>query len=272
MAALQIAAEDDAIISKSTVPLPVDAFSKRLDGMVMHLASKLVRDGVQLQGPAHAAEYLKNVLFGSLGFKVAPGDLEMYRPYRIYMHKVLTQRMATPSALGVLLAAFILRAQQAGVVDAFAVEVFVPPDRNVPEARNARTDERSVGEWCVPLLSCIPPNSFVCPEWCVSRTKAPSGPVVQGLQSSVLGSMHSAFLIFFYLEVFRLEMFSSALCHGSALVSALLLFSVGCCRFVAALHVSIASGLTLHGILRPFAVLCELHIYQPFHATFCCAA
>jgi hypothetical protein len=39
LVAITVAAEDDALKSKSTVSLPVDAFSKRLDGMVTHMPS-----------------------------------------------------------------------------------------------------------------------------------------------------------------------------------------------------------------------------------------
>jgi hypothetical protein len=156
LAALAVAAEDDALKSKSTVALPVDAFSKRLDGMVTHLSHQLARDGVRLEGPEHAAEYLKNVLFGSLGFRVATGDMELYRPYRIYMHNVLTQRMGTPAALGALLTAFVQRAQAAGLVYEFPVEVMVPSDRNVPEVRPAQVrDYGNTLEWCVASSSCL---------------------------------------------------------------------------------------------------------------------
>lgn len=41
MAALQIAAEDDAIVSHSSVKLPVEAFSKRIDIIVRDLIKLL---------------------------------------------------------------------------------------------------------------------------------------------------------------------------------------------------------------------------------------
>ena len=84
LAALHLAAEDDAFVSRSTVPLPVVSFSKRLDDAVARAQRSME--------PAHSAQSgldrLTECLFGALSFQPAKTQFELYSPYRIYMHKV----------------------------------------------------------------------------------------------------------------------------------------------------------------------------------------
>ena len=146
MAALHVAAEDDAVTTKSTVALPVAAFSKRLDDLVARLKQQVAQDGEDLGDATHAVQYLHESLFGPGGFRVAPGSMDAFRPYRIYMHKVLTQRIGTQPALGALFASFVLRARQAGIVGDFDVQIRLSGGAQVPDARVAEADGDA--EWC----------------------------------------------------------------------------------------------------------------------------
>lgn len=61
-AALEIAAEDDALISHSPVPLPVDAYLNRLQAMAMEFAGHYLPP--QCDNPHNVLEALDLYLFG----------------------------------------------------------------------------------------------------------------------------------------------------------------------------------------------------------------
>lgn len=135
LAALQLAAEDDAVNTKSTVALPVAAFSKRQDKLVDGIASA----HQEFSSHEAALSYVRDSLFGRMGFRVAQKKLELYSPYRIYMHKVLTQRCGTPEALAVLLAALVQRAQARELIPQFDIELGLPAaPGQLPAARVAQ--------------------------------------------------------------------------------------------------------------------------------------
>jgi Transglutaminase-like superfamily len=134
LAALHLAAEDDALSTKSTVELPVAAYSKRVDALVAELPERALAEGAQ-GDPAAACEAVTAALFGPMGFTVAAKPLELYSPYRIYMHKVLAQRCGSPAALAVVLAGVILRAQAAGLLPQFEVEAGLTELGTLPSAR-----------------------------------------------------------------------------------------------------------------------------------------
>jgi hypothetical protein len=126
LAALHLAAEDDAVNTKSTVCLPVPAFSKRLDNLVAQLGGRLRSNDLDCSNPQTALDHLTDTLFGAMRFRCAVKRLELFSPYRIYMHKVLTQRCGTPEALAVLLASFVRRAQRAGHISDFDFKLGLP--------------------------------------------------------------------------------------------------------------------------------------------------
>ena len=70
LAALHLAAEDDALESKSTVPLPVAAFSKRLDSLVNQLRGALATSAIDTSSPDAAAQFCRSFLFNSMEYKV----------------------------------------------------------------------------------------------------------------------------------------------------------------------------------------------------------
>lgn len=180
LAALHLAAEDDAVNTKSTVPLPTAAFSKRLDNLVDQLCNRIDAGNPDLCTPEAALSYLRDTLFGPMRFRVAQKKLELYSPYRIYMHKVLTQRCGTPEALAVLLAAFLQRAQQRGVVPEFQCELGVPATPGqLPAVRPLGTsapveDVRCASRRCCQGLRIVP-SAFV---------GSGGGPVIQAVCGS----------------------------------------------------------------------------------------
>lgn len=136
-AALLLAAEDDAVRTRTVVELPIEAYEERVDKLANELAAnvlpKLEAEGAGEQAKLDAvAEYL----FGEKGYhwKVA-GPAEMASPYRTYMHHVLAQRCGVPPSLGVLLLATLQRLEGKGVVEqGFQVAVPPPNSREVPRA------------------------------------------------------------------------------------------------------------------------------------------
>jgi len=61
-AALEIAAEDDALVSHSPVPLPVDAYLNRLQAMALEFAGHYLPP--QCDSPDNVLEALDLYLFG----------------------------------------------------------------------------------------------------------------------------------------------------------------------------------------------------------------
>lgn len=70
MAALHLAAEDDAVETKSTVELPVAAFSKRLDVLVQALSNYLNDNKIALSDPDTAIQQCTDFLFDNMQYKV----------------------------------------------------------------------------------------------------------------------------------------------------------------------------------------------------------
>lgn len=88
-AALHLAAEDDAFTSRSTVELPVAAFSKRLDNCVNSARGSTTVKEAASHKPQDALNALAHFIFRDLDYHAAlPQMLELYSPYRIYMQKV----------------------------------------------------------------------------------------------------------------------------------------------------------------------------------------
>ena len=163
LAALHLASEDDAVTSRSTVPLPVESFSKRLDSLISRAQHPLRQCGADAVAPEQALELLQRMLFDDFGFRAATHQLDLFSPYRVYMHKVLTQRCGTPAALAALLAAFVRRAQHGGLVKRFDVLLGIPGPGQLPRARvagdgsghAAQGGDEEGGLRCAPPASCL---------------------------------------------------------------------------------------------------------------------
>jgi hypothetical protein len=67
-----------------------------------------------------------------------------------------SQHMGTHFAFGALSAAFVQRAQAAGLVEVFVVKMMAPSNRNVPQVRPARAGhDGDPSKWCAAFSWCL---------------------------------------------------------------------------------------------------------------------
>ncbi|XP_074280590.1 uncharacterized protein LOC141605629 [Silene latifolia] len=133
--ALYIAAEDDSLISHSSVPLPVDAFLDRLGhlstGYCPHYRSSYA------SSPEDLLDNVEKYLYITKGFRRAAAG---YRPDpRIfYLHSVLAQRSGSVAMLSLIQSEVLKMLQLWGVIN-FDVEIYYPHDpASLPRAYNKK--------------------------------------------------------------------------------------------------------------------------------------
>jgi len=117
-AALQIAAEDDAIVSHSAVAFPVDAYLGRIQRMVDELARlRLAHLNPDTATPEEFLGVVDKYLYeeqrlgiGGPGKSAIPASAKVAHPgvweepRRAYLNELLTRRVGTPAALAILYA------------------------------------------------------------------------------------------------------------------------------------------------------------------------
>ncbi|KAL2511734.1 Uncharacterized protein Adt_17334 [Abeliophyllum distichum] len=123
-AALHIAAEDDSLISHSSVPLPVDDFIERLDNLSMdyccHYSSSFS------SSPEHFVQCLERYLYIDKGFqRTKARNLVEHRA--LYLHSVLTHRSGSASMLSLIYSEILKMLRMWGLLN-FDVEIFFPHD------------------------------------------------------------------------------------------------------------------------------------------------
>ena len=132
-AALQVAAEDDAVASSSTVPFPVESYLARIAALADEAAARArasssAGSGLAALPPAEAVRAVERFLFEEKGFRPAkglgrsalpprarlshPGTREAPAP--AYLNEVLVRRQGHPAALAILLDAVLRRLLLAG--------------------------------------------------------------------------------------------------------------------------------------------------------------
>ncbi|XP_008782012.1 uncharacterized protein LOC103698262 [Phoenix dactylifera] len=121
-AALHIAAEDDSLVSHSSVPLPVDAFIDRLDDLSMGFCSLYLP-------PSNAAP---EVFFGNLEryFYVHKGFRRVditSDSKALYLHSVLTCRSGSAIMLSLIYSEMLKSLRICGFLD-FDAEIYFPHD------------------------------------------------------------------------------------------------------------------------------------------------
>lgn len=152
LAALAISAEDDAVATMSTCDLPVHSYSKRMDSLVTQLGYQMDADAPDLSDSRAAIDYVTKFLFDTVGYTVAAKPLELYSPYRIYMHRVLAQRCGTPEAIAIVLSSLLQRAAVAALLEPFEVQVGIPAPGSYPLLRERGTQDHSHADVkCAPL-------------------------------------------------------------------------------------------------------------------------
>ena len=135
-AALQIAAEDDALVSHSAVPLPVDSFRRRLEKLANEI-ERIVLPPLLLQQQTQKSQIVDAILsyfYTQQKFKVPvfgrsvllnnavivthPGVWE--KPNKAYITDALITKQAVPAVLAIILSDILRRLLVSGSIDFWA--------------------------------------------------------------------------------------------------------------------------------------------------------
>ncbi|XP_015876224.3 uncharacterized protein LOC107412908 [Ziziphus jujuba] len=122
--ALYVAAEDDSLVSHSSVPLPVDAFIERLDDLSMGYCS--THSSSFKLSPENFLESLETYLYHKKGFRRTRMRYQS-EPRALYLHSVLTHRSGSTAMLSLIYSEILKMLRLWGLLD-FDVEIFVPRD------------------------------------------------------------------------------------------------------------------------------------------------
>ncbi|KAK3422856.1 hypothetical protein EUGRSUZ_G03234 [Eucalyptus grandis] len=122
--ALYIAAEDDSLVSHSSVPLPVEAFIQRLDDLSMGYCSHY--NSRFKSSPQTFLDSLDKYLYVRKGFRrsSAKGLLDFRS---LYLHSVLTHRSGSAAMLSLIYSESLKMLRLWGLLN-FDVEIFFPRD------------------------------------------------------------------------------------------------------------------------------------------------
>lgn len=138
--ALYIAAEDDSLVSHSSVPLPVDAFVERLDDLSVGYCSHY--NSSYISSPEKFLESVERYLYGTKGFR-RTHSRNQSEPRALYLHSVLTHRSGSIAMLSLIYSELLKMLRMWGLVD-FDVEIFFPHDlHSLPRAYNKQKSKES---------------------------------------------------------------------------------------------------------------------------------
>ncbi|WOK99097.1 hypothetical protein Cni_G07809 [Canna indica] len=123
-AALQISAEDDSLVSHSSVPLPVDSFIERLDDLSMGFCSLYTPP---LNSPPEMfISNLERYFYVHKGFRRTDA---MSGARSLYLHSALTCRSGSALMLSLIYSEMLKMLRVYGLLD-FDVEIYFPHDLN----------------------------------------------------------------------------------------------------------------------------------------------
>ena len=129
-AALALAAEDDAVNSRTAVPLPIEAYLGRLDSMADDFVA------AYCDQPAYdedRAAQLDLFLYDVCRFRTPTAWTELHSPYRTYLHHVLAQKVGRLESLATVHLALLQRLQARGVL--VGADVVMSPGQRHPVTR-----------------------------------------------------------------------------------------------------------------------------------------
>jgi hypothetical protein len=112
-AALLLAAEDDAVNTRSAVPLPVESYLGRVEGLADDFVAFGLGDAADAPSQAAALDVF---LYTTCRFRLPTVFVELYSPYRMYLHNVLAQRVGVSHALATVHLAVLRLLQTRGVL------------------------------------------------------------------------------------------------------------------------------------------------------------
>ncbi|KAL6627699.1 hypothetical protein ACP70R_031425 [Stipagrostis hirtigluma subsp. patula] len=124
-AALCVAAEDDSLVSHSSVPLPVESFVSRLDDLSAGFCCgrNFPHSGAS---PEAFFDYLDRYLYVHKGFRRTS---EVADVRAMYLHSVLTHRSGSALMLSLIYSEVLKTVRIYGLLD-FSAEIFFPHDLN----------------------------------------------------------------------------------------------------------------------------------------------
>ncbi|XP_073311594.1 uncharacterized protein [Primulina huaijiensis] len=123
-AALHIAAEDDSLISHSSVPLPVDDFLFRLDSLAVEYCSRY--SSSLRSSPEDFLECLNRYLYVNKAFRRSSARNQVEQR-ALYLNSVLTHRSGSVPMLSLIYSEILKMLRLWGVLN-FDVEIFFPHD------------------------------------------------------------------------------------------------------------------------------------------------
>ncbi|KAI3744040.1 hypothetical protein L1987_57112 [Smallanthus sonchifolius] len=143
--ALYIAAEDDSLISHSSVPLPVDAFIGRLDDLSTGYCSRY--NSSFTSSPDIFLECLERYLYVDKGFRRTKSSNHLEHR-AVYLHSVLTHRVGSMSMLSLIYSEVLKMLRLWGLLK-FDVEVSSPNDsygspRGYLKHKNTESDQQHI--------------------------------------------------------------------------------------------------------------------------------
>ncbi|GAV75274.1 Transglut_core2 domain-containing protein [Cephalotus follicularis] len=143
--ALYIAAEDDSLVSHSSVPLPVDAFVERLDDLSMGYCSHY-NSSFKLS-PEIFLDSLERYLYVKKGFRRTNVKI-LSEPRALYLHTVLTHRSGSAVMLSLIYTEMLKMLRLWGLLN-FDVEIFFPHDlhslpRAYPKQKSKESDQAHI--------------------------------------------------------------------------------------------------------------------------------
>ncbi|KAK7243351.1 hypothetical protein RIF29_38144 [Crotalaria pallida] len=137
--ALYIAAEDDSLVSHSSVPLPVDAFIVRLDDLSMDYCPHYRPE--YDSSPEKFLESIERFLYFHKGFKRA--NTNLLEPRALYLHSVLTHRTGSAAMLSLVYSEILKMLRLWGLLY-FDAEIFFPHDcLTLPNAYHKQKSKES---------------------------------------------------------------------------------------------------------------------------------
>ncbi|MBA0749792.1 hypothetical protein Gogos_003683 [Gossypium gossypioides] len=137
---LFIAAEDDSLISHSSVPLPVDAFLERLDDLSMGYCSHY--NSACRSSRENFLESIEKYLYVKKGFRRSTANNQA-EPQALDLHSVLTHRSGSAVMLSLIHSEILKMLRLWGLLD-FDVEIFFPHDpHGLPRAYDKQKSKES---------------------------------------------------------------------------------------------------------------------------------
>ncbi|TYG51122.1 hypothetical protein ES288_D10G231600v1 [Gossypium darwinii] len=137
---LFIAAEDDSLISHSSVPLPVDAFLERLDDLSMGYCSHY--NSACRSSRENFLESLEKYLYVKKGFRRSTANNQA-EPQALDLQSVLTHRSGSAVMLSLIHSEILKMLRLWGLLD-FDIEIFFPHDpHGLPRAYDKQKSKES---------------------------------------------------------------------------------------------------------------------------------